>query len=414
MPTKIFRGDAQAVQQESRATPANVEIGDIFRLIINQKEIAFTATAATVANVTAGLVAAWNASIEPETQEITASDQTTYVKLLGPTDGTPFTVTSSTTDGGGANTQTLTMSTPTVATGPNYWDDADNWSPSGVPANGDDVILQDCAIAIKYGLAQSAVTLASFRQFSTFTGEVGLPSFNANGYFEYRDTELAIGATEIELGIGEGSGTGRIRINNGTAATTLTMRNTGASLETGLPAVLWRGTHAANVINAVKGSLGIAWIKGQVATVATLRQGFNTNEAGDVDVRCGAGVTLTNIVQAGGFLETNSNITSFVMTAGENYHRDGTVATLEIDRGVCHYISDGTCTTARVGSDGQLDLRQDTRPVTFTNMELHAGSTFRDPQGRATVTNGIDLYRCAPADITWDMPPHRTYTLSTI
>lgn len=414
MPTKIFRGDAQAVRQESRATPANVEINDIFTLIINQKEISFTATAATVANVTAGLTAAWNASSEPECRELTVTDQTTYVKILGPVSGVDFTVTSSTTDGGGANTQTLTMTTPTNGTGPNYWSNADNWSPAGVPANGDDVILQDCAVSITCGLAQSGVTLASLRQFSTFTGDIGRPSFNPLGYFEYRDTELAIGATEMEFGIGDGSGSGRIRINNGAVATTGVCRNTGAPLESGLPSLLWRGTNAANVWNITKGDVGIAWIKGQAATVATLRVGFETNETGDSRVYCGNLVTHTNIVQTGGYLQTNANITSYVGLAGEWDHRDGTVTTMEIDRGAARYKSDGTCTTCRVGSDAILDLRGDTRPVTFTNLELHAGSTFQDPQGRATVTNGFDLYRCAPADITWDMPPHRTYTLSTI
>jgi hypothetical protein len=415
MATKIFRGDAQVVRQVTTITPANVEIDDVFRIIINQKEIEFTATAATAANVTAGLAAAWSASLEPETGEITATDDTTHVTLTGPTDGRPFTVTTSHTDGGGANTQTLTASTVAgTGTGPEYWDNADNWSPSGVPANGDDVILQDCPVSIKYGLAQSAVQLASFRQFSTFTGDVGLPSYNQLGYFEYRETELAIGATEFELGIGDGSGSGRIRLNTGTGQTTGIIRNAGASPERGLPAILWRGTHAANAINITKGTLGIAWIKGHVATVQTLRIGFETNEAGDAEVRCGSGVTHTNVVQSGGFLETNSAITSFIGTAGEWVHRDGVVTTMDCDRGSIRYLSDGTCTTARIGSDGELDLRKDTRPVTITNLELHAGCAFRDPQGRGTYTNGIDFYRCSPADVTLELPPHRNYVISAV
>ena len=415
MPTKIWRGDAQAIPQESRATPANVEIGDIFTLTINQKEISFTATAATVANVTAGLTAAWNASSEPEHLELTVTDATTYVKIVGPSDGRPFTVTSSATNGGAVNNQTLTMSTVSgTGTGPNYWNDADNWSPVGVPANGDDVILENSRVSILYGLAQSGVTLATLRQYQSFEGSIGLPVYNDLGYFEYRATELAIGATLMELGLGDGNGSGRIKINNGAVQTTFNLRGSGAGLETGVPAVLWRGTHASNAINVTKGQLGIGILQGQAATVATLRVGYQTNVLGDSEVRCGVGVTLTTIEQSGGFVLTNSSITTHNLYDGELVHQDGTMGTLQIDRGVCRYRSAGTMTTCRVGSDAELDLRQDPRAVTITNMEIHAGSTLRDPAGRATFTNGIDLYRCSPMDVTLDLTPHKTLSLSAI
>jgi len=415
MATKIWRGDAQAVPQESRATPANVEVGDIFTLTCNQKEIAFTATAATVANVTAGLTAAWNASAEPEHAELTVTDATTYVKILGPSDGRPFTVTSSATNGGAANTQTLTMSTVSgTGTGPNYWDNADNWSPNGVPVNSDDVILENSRVSILYGLAQSAVTLATLRQYQSFEGSVGLPVFNDLGYFEYRATELAIGATLMELGLGDGNGSGRIKVNNGSVQTTMNLRGSGSGLETGVPAVLWRGTHANNAINATKGQLGIAILQGQSATCENLRIAYQTNVLGDVDVRCGVGVTLTNVEQSGGYLLTNSNITVHNLYDGELVHQNGTMGTLQIERGACRYRSAGTLTTCRVGSDAELDLRQDPRAVTITNLELHAGSTLRDPAGRATYTNGIDLYRCSPMDVTLDLPPHRTLSLSAV
>lgn len=103
--------------QESRATPANVEIGDVFELLVAGTSVAtFTATAGTVANVTAGLAAAWTASSSTLTNHITASDETTYVKLLADNAGMGFQLTSSTTDGGGNDTQTLTVTMQTAAT----------------------------------------------------------------------------------------------------------------------------------------------------------------------------------------------------------------------------------------------------------------------------------------------------------
>lgn len=413
MPTKIWRGDAQAVIQESRATPANVEIGDVFTLIVNQKEISYTATAATVANVTAGLVAAWALSTEPEHTELTVTDETTYVKIVGAA-GVPFTVTSSATDGGGANTQTLTMSTPTAATGPHHWDNADNWSPAGVPANGDDVILERSNVGIYYGFAQSAVTLASLKQYATFTGDLGLPAWNALGYFEYRATELAIGATAIELGIGGGNGSQLMRLNTGTAQTSAIVRSTGSSSEDGVPSVCWRGTHAANAVNVIKGSVGIAAVQGQAATVDVLRVGYESNTRGDAVVVVGAGVTLGDVYQTGSLLNVKCAADSLDLTEGEYIQEAGALTTLTADGGVVRYRSPGTITTAIVGGGAELDLSQGTQAVTITNIELHAGAIFRDPGGRGTYTNGFDLVRCSPSDITWEMAPHQTYTLSAI
>lgn len=101
MTTKIFRGDATAISQVTRVTPAAVEIGDTFTLTINGKTITVTATAATVANVVTLLVAALNNTSIPEFLEITATaDGTTSVLLTANTAGVPFVVTASASNGG--------------------------------------------------------------------------------------------------------------------------------------------------------------------------------------------------------------------------------------------------------------------------------------------------------------------------
>lgn len=95
-------GDVPGVAQVTKVTPANVEIGDTFTLTCNRKSVSFIATAATVANVVAGLVAAINAARTsvPEWAEMTpsagtdADDNVTHLVLTGLEDGTPFTVTS--------------------------------------------------------------------------------------------------------------------------------------------------------------------------------------------------------------------------------------------------------------------------------------------------------------------------------
>lgn len=108
MAKNIFRGDSQKVPQVDSFTPANIQVGDIFTLTCNRKDLSVTATAATVANVVglaAAAVGAYSNDIE-EFKEVSAASHTNsngevdYLEITGPVDGTPFTITSSTTEGG--------------------------------------------------------------------------------------------------------------------------------------------------------------------------------------------------------------------------------------------------------------------------------------------------------------------------
>jgi hypothetical protein len=82
-------------------TPGSVTKGDVFNAVINGNTATFTATAATVANVTAGLTTAINALRDGRLMDIpvTASDQTTYVQLTHDTAGESFRLTTSSTGG---------------------------------------------------------------------------------------------------------------------------------------------------------------------------------------------------------------------------------------------------------------------------------------------------------------------------
>lgn len=81
---------SSAVAQVSRATPSVVAIGRTFTIQIDGNNYTFTATAGTVANVTAGLAAAINASPLLQGQKVVATDDTTHVTVRGNPNGTPF------------------------------------------------------------------------------------------------------------------------------------------------------------------------------------------------------------------------------------------------------------------------------------------------------------------------------------
>jgi len=101
MAIKDWRGDAVAVAQVDRLTPALVEVGDVFGVTCNGKTESIVAVAATVASVLAQMVAAINDTDIPELQEVFAeASGTSSLLLTARTPGVPFTLTPSASNGG--------------------------------------------------------------------------------------------------------------------------------------------------------------------------------------------------------------------------------------------------------------------------------------------------------------------------
>lgn len=170
----------------------------------------------------------------------------------------------------GATSNTLTVTDTTASAGPNHWDTAANWSPSGVPISGDAVRFEDAGDDCLYGLAQSTVTLASLTiSMGWQNRKLGLPHLNAGGYLEYREQQLTIGATVITVGVYQGTGPSRVYLDTGTAATAIEIRNTGSSADT-YPAVVWIGTHASNSVVILDGEFGTAPYADTSATLDSL------------------------------------------------------------------------------------------------------------------------------------------------
>lgn len=112
----IAAASTAGAAQVNTVTIANtVEAGDIFTTTINGTEYSFTATAATTANVSAGLVAAINADTNCL---VTATDTTDEFTLTADTAGIPFTVSVATTEAGGgtSDSQTITNAATTANT----------------------------------------------------------------------------------------------------------------------------------------------------------------------------------------------------------------------------------------------------------------------------------------------------------
>lgn len=400
-----------------------VEIGDIFILTIGGKSLSVSATTTSAATTATEIATAWNAldsGLYPEFSRITAAATSGGAGTLTADDeGVPFTVSASTTEsnGGAADAQTFGVSNSTVATGPNYWSNANNWSGGALPANGDTAYLQGIDVPVKYGLDQSAVTLAALYIDADFTAAVGLPEENADGgatYYEYREQYLKVGATSLVVGRGSsGQGSGLLRINTGTAQTDLLLYRTGSSEVSDVPAFWWKGTHAANTVSVLRGDLGIAVRGGEVATVVTLKVGYETGETTDSTVRVGLGVTLTTLEMQGGTVELQAAATTITKSGGSlEILGSAAYTTLNNWRGEVVYRSSGTITT--LNTSGRVDFSRDMRARTVTSTVAYAGAEILDPQSTVTWTNGVDLQGCGMREVSLDLGRHITVTPSAI
>lgn len=391
MATRYWQPTALATYEKKTITVANTwATSDTGTITINGNDLTVTVGAATTtADVAAALVAAFNGSaavgtetrnttgnLIPEFNEITATLSGSTVILTHDTAGVPFTATVSENTAG---TGTLAIADTITAQGPNYWNSADNWSGATVPVDGDTVVISSGSVDILYGLNQTSVSLATLRIEQGYTGKIGLPHRNANGYNEYRTTYLTLGdvgdaqAMTVYVGSGEGAGSGRIKIDNGDAQTTLVVYNTGNPVETGVPSLLFKGTHASNAATVNKGSVGFAVLGDETAAstavLTTLSVGYTTNPAGDSTVRCGLGCALTTVDQSGGKLEINSAATTITKTGGDlTLAGNGVTVTTLNERGGTTYVTGTTTiTTANLSNAGVLDYSRDMRSKTIAN-----------------------------------------------
>ncbi len=378
MADNIWRGGAAAAAQVCTATPANVEIGDIFTLIItddlgNTASAAFTATAATVANVTAGLTAAWNASLHPFLTAITAVDNTTTITLTADTAGVPFALTATAVNGGAADTQTLTIATTTASTGPYDAGVAQNWSLGAVPVNTNNVYFPAGAPSCLYRLNLSAVTAAVIESEAGYSGSIGRL---ANGFLY----SLRLGCTAMTV---RGSGA-LMAFDIGASAIAPLVQHVGTGSYAGLSCVNIIGT-AITTGHVESGDVGVANYPGQIATATA---GF-TLAAGTLRVGPGVTVAGCTLTATGGSVYAECSIPTVKAWDCTFRQEAGTFTTGSFyGSAVCYPNAGGTYATVNVYGAATVDKTESLVPSTFTNTNLYrTGVAILDPASKLTFTN---------------------------
>lgn len=425
MATCIFRGDAPKIAQvQTFAFAGTWEATDVIRVqFATGRYYDFTAGSTTTATVVSNLVTAWNnlsAATYPEWAELTASANTTTFILTSDTAGVPFAVTlkSFETGGGTADDQTIegeatvtlttagtTGTTSTANSGPNCWNVAANWSGGAVPVSTDTVYIENSNVDILYGIEQAAVALAALYIPATYTGKIGLPkthaaSGTAAAYYEYRATELSIDSTIVRIGHGDGQGSGRIKIYF-PATTTCTVVNTGTSAETGLAAFQFRGGDGSSVLSVFGGSVGIAQLAGQTASLNTLNITSTTGGNRFATVYCGTGMNAPTIVQTGGNLTLNADSGSLTMHGGTCTLEAGAHPIINNQGGNLVVNTAGTLagTSFTVGSTASVDFDQSAATKTVTaDITCYRGATIKNGNASLATLN-IDPVGCRLEDI---------------
>lgn len=305
-----------------------------------------------------------------------------------------------------------TGSTTTISSGPHDISTAANYSGGALPVASDTLIIDLEGARLKYGLqTQSAVVLAS-RRIVAKDVEIGLPATNRDGtaYTEYRQTYWQQTATADYVN----TDSGRIKLDHLAGLTTYEQDKSGNGTETGIPAVLLKGTHASNAWTINGGNAGIAFFAGETSTILTLNVGPRTT------VALGTGCTNATLTNYGGTLYVNSAIATALNhpSAGggtTTIEGTGTVAQITMQSGTCHYNTTGILSgTTVLGGSATLTFDDDQRAKDVTNPVKIYSSTVTFSDIKAVIAGGytLEYHNCAPASLR--VCPHSDVTVATM
>lgn len=370
MALRKWIGRAAPVSQVNEIALVGASTAVVFTITINGRGVSYRCVGGdTNTLAAAALAATLNTSAIPEFDEINWTSAGNIVTATGPSDGKPFTQTSSASSGSATTTMVRSPS------GPNYWNVAINWSDNTLPDNDDDVVI-DAGPAILYGINQSALELSSLSIVGNYRAEIGLAAYTPTGYPEYRTTHLTLGSGNVLIDAAIRRG----RFNFGTSAVVISIVR-GDDL--GFLAV-----NSANVLRMGAGRAEIAPLNGEDSQFATIVL------AGGA-LRLGPGLSLANLEQTNGTLTSEASITTVVKSAGEFLRLAGAIATFRNRGGPVNDSASEFITNVFNGAEWR---RSGPNPVTYANTTVYRSSTTTDADGTITFTNPVQFFECHPAN----------------
>lgn len=386
----------------------------IYTVTVNGKVYSYTAASSVAADVAQALADDYNSQFDIlELPDSPATVSGAAVSFTSKEAGVPFTNTYGVT-GGGTFNGTTTISN----SGKGVLDTAANWSAAISAA--DNLIVDLPNINIQFRLTSLTTALTSFVLAGTFNGELGLPIINTAGYPEYRGCYASLAATTFLIGQGDGPGCSRAYINgNAGAAMTVVVYKTGSSQDE-YPTVMLKhtsgGSNSFAVVRIVDGSVGIALLPDETATVTSLLIG---GDGTNPSVFTGVGCTVASMsIESGSIVMSATPGTSTLITGGASVTvvRGGAATTINVDDGTLVLGGSGssfTITNLTVGEGGTLDLSQGQGAITVTNgVIVYPGATIIDPLDRLVATTVFNAPTGRLGDWTYIGKPGITFTKS--
>lgn len=399
MSNNIWIGQAPAIAQVDTFTPGTVTSGNTFTITgATGQAVTVTATATTAANVTALFVVAIAASGLSEFSDANWVDLVGTLTATARTAGQPLSWAVSHATGGGSSGNTFTKTATVASSSPSDVSLGANWSLGTVPDTGDAVKIGGGTPAMLWNLNQSAKAPASVEFLPDYRQPFGLPYWNPAGYIEWRPTYLAFGCTTWTVNCNSSRG----RIDTGSTTATILINGMGSSTDTGLEALLLKGTALTPLHN--KGSVASAVQAGETSTLVSGVVGYITNPSSDAKLRLGSGCTISGTwVANGGTIETNSAGTWVINSPNVTLtHKAGALSV--VNKGGKVLERSSTATTSYAGENGDT-LDYTTGPKTKTNAAYtgRAGSKIRSRGIAMTWSAGIICDQCGINDLDIDL-----------
>ena len=365
-----------------------------------------------------------------EFRDMLASASGSVLTLTSATAGVPFTVTrSETTAGSGALGAVTSV---TAATGRNWFDNAANWEGGAVPSIADTIIYSDGNVGVLHGLDNTTADLSISRA-NEYAGNIGLLPTNTTHsgfpYHEYRqlklDTPITSTTGDIIHLLGDRaseitpSGITHIDLGTSTGNSLQVIVNDAAALTTAGRAVeIAGGKELLLVVH--RGSVSVGKELAETASeIKDLKTYYKTVQATDANVLIGVNATwdsnVTGHDQSGGQVHLKVGHASlYTEVHGGTLTLDDSIdfGTVDIYAGIVKPVQ-ANITKLRLHSGATLDCRGSSE-CDIGQTIFFDGFIYYDPEGIATHTNGIDFYGCAPADGTFVVRRHRTWTKSDL
>lgn len=262
---------------------------------------------------------------------------------------------------------------------------AANWSPSGVPVNGDDVIIANSSQGITAGFDQSLVILNSIVIDLSYTGLIG---DGASDFLQIAASSAVIGQRRSSTGSFAGSKRLNLDFGSSTACQITVNGTASRGQDQNRQPLRIRAVNSATDLQVYSGAMAIS------------DDSDNSSTFGDISVNLGsvsigAGVTLTNLITSGGIVNIDSSVTSADIKGGTVNFFDGiaanTIGTLTVsDAGIVNHFASGTITTL-AHNGGTVDLTKTQLSKTVTNYTANTGAVLITDTSTVTLTNDVAL-----------------------